>query len=320
MASLTLADHNWVHCRFPLEMAEDAAIPQQLAAVSGSGFHARWRIPPPREANDQRRRLPGLGACCGRSSCARISTNVSCAVWALLGAAVLVLAAFVLYERRLLVRGGDPVFDPTLMRSRSFSAGLIASVLFFSGIGSLFLMLSVYLQDGAGRTALETGLTILPYAIGSLITSGIGVAFAARAGRVLLVAGSLVVALSYIALWAVVNSGEDPGYWPLAGGLFLGGLCLGLVVPILVNVILAGVPAQHAGAAGGVLSTVNQIGGAVGIATLTTAFFAAVSSDSGRGLDVYGPALGGVLLVSAALYVVAGLAMCLLPKTAPQHG
>lgn len=240
--------------------------------------------------------------------------------WALLGAAVVILAAFVLYERRLLVRGGDPVFDPTLIESRSFSAGLIASLLFFSGIGSLFLMLSVYLQDGAGRTALETGLTILPYAIGSLITSGIGVAFAARAGRVLLVAGSLVVALSYIALWAVVNSGEDPGYWPLAGGLFVGGLGLGLVVPILVNVILAGVPGQHAGAAGGVLSTVNQIGGAVGIATLTTAFFAAVSSGSGRGLDVYGPALGGVLLVSAALYVVAGLAMCLLPKTAPQHG
>ncbi|GAA1657631.1 hypothetical protein GCM10009806_28060 [Microbacterium flavum] len=240
--------------------------------------------------------------------------------WALLGAAVVVLAVFVLYERRLLARGGDPVFDPTLIKSRSFSAGLIASVLFFSGIGSLFLMLSVYLQDGAGRTALETGLTILPYAIGSLITSGIGVAFAARAGRLLLVAGSLVVALSYVALWAAVNTGEDPGYWPLAGGLFLGGLGLGLVVPILVNVILAGVPGQHAGAAGGVLSTVNQIGGAVGIATLTTAFFAAVSSGSGRGLDVYGPALGGVLLVSAVLYVVAGLAMCLLPRTAPQHG
>ena len=239
--------------------------------------------------------------------------------WALLVAAVIVLGVFVGYERRITRRGGEPIFDPGLLKTRSLSAGLIASVLFFSGIGSLFLMLSVYLQDAAGRTALETGLVMLPYAIGSIISSGIGVALAAKAGRALLVTGSLTVAASYIALWAVVKDGTDPGYWPLAVALFIGGLGLGLVFPILVNVILADVPGRQAGAAGGVLSTVNQIGGAIGIATLSTAFFTLIPQDQEPTLTSYGPAFGTVLIASAVIYVLSALVMILLPKTAPSH-
>jgi sugar phosphate permease len=126
----------------------------------------------------------------------------------------------------------------------------------------------------------------------------------------LLVIGTLVVAISHVALWAVVREGTDPGYWPLAAGLFIGGLGLGLVVPILINVILAGVPARDAGSAGGVHSTAIQIGGALGIGTLSTAFFARAKH--------YGPALGVVLVASAIVYVVAALVMLMLPKAAPR--
>ncbi len=52
------------------------------------------------------------------------------------------------------------------------------------------------LQLGTGRSAWETGLITLPYAIGSLITSGLGGQLAPKAGRLVLVAGSLTVALS----------------------------------------------------------------------------------------------------------------------------
>lgn len=238
----------------------------------------------------------------------------------ILATGVLVFAIFISVEKRLARRGGEPVFNPTLLRNRAFSAGLIASLLFFSGIGSLFLMLSVYLQVGAGRTPLETGVAILPYAIGSMITSGIGVAFAARAGRVLLVTGALVVAGSYVMLWAAVKDGTDPGYWPVTAGLFVGGLGLGLVVPILVNVILAGVPGRDAGSAGGVLSTVIQIGGAIGIATLSTTFFGLANSASPEPtLAQYGPALGTVLLAAAIVDVASALVMVFLPKAAPSH-
>ncbi|QIP87832.1 MFS transporter [Streptomyces sp. Tu 2975] len=243
------------------------------------------------------------------------------ASYALLAAGIILLTIFLAYERSLAGRGGEPVFDPALLRIRAFAIGLSASVLFFGGIGSFFLTLSVYLQLGTGRTAWETGLVILPYALGSIITSGLGVALAAKAGRALLIIGSLTIAASQLVLLAVIRDGSDPGFWLLALGLFIGGLGLGLAAPILVNVVLAGIPGRNAGAAGGVLSTVNQIGGSIGIAVLGTIFFAAVtgSTTDAPGLADYGHALSIVLVVTAVLYLVAGLVMLALPKAAAEH-
>ncbi len=241
--------------------------------------------------------------------------------YALLAAGIVVLAIFLVYERRLTGRGNEPVFDPALLRIRAFTVGLAASVLFFGGLGSYFLTLSIYLQNGTGRTAWETGLVILPYALGSIVTSGLGVALAAKAGRTLLIAGSLTIAASHLVLWSVIKDGDDPGYWLLALALFIGGLGLGLAAPILVNVVLAGVPGRNAGAAGGVLSTVNQIGGAAGIAVLGTVFFTSVTGPAAGApaLPDYSHALGIVLIVSAALYLITALVMLALPKTAAEH-
>ncbi|MFF4448763.1 MFS transporter [Streptomyces sp. NPDC001502] len=243
------------------------------------------------------------------------------ASYALLAAGIVLLTIFLAYERSLAGRGGEPVFNPALLRIRAFAIGLSASVLFFGGIGSFFLTLSVYLQLGTGRTAWETGLVILPYALGSIITSGLGVALAAKAGRALLITGSLTIAASQLVLLAVIRDGSDPGFWLLALGLFIGGLGLGLAAPILVNVVLAGIPGRNAGAAGGVLSTVNQIGGSIGIAVLGTIFFAAVtgSTADAPGPADYSHALSVVLVVTAVLYLVAGLVMLALPKAAVEH-
>ncbi|HUR04084.1 MAG TPA: MFS transporter [Nonomuraea sp.] len=238
--------------------------------------------------------------------------------FALMAAGVLLLAGFLCYERSVVRRGGRPVLDPTLLRTRGFSAGLLASVFFFGAIAALFLTLSIYLQAGTGRTAWQTGLVVLPYAIGSIITSGVGVALAAKAGRALLISGSLAMAASQALLWFLVRDGQNPGYWMLALALFVGGLGLGLAAPILVNVVLAGVPGQDAGAAGGVLSTVNQIGGAAGIAALGSIFFAAVDSPvaGASQLDVFGNAFAAVIPVEIAFYLLAAVLMLLLPRTA----
>ncbi|TDE56687.1 MFS transporter [Nonomuraea mesophila] len=241
---------------------------------------------------------------------------------ALVAAGVIVVSIFLAYERRLTARGHEPVLDPALLRIRAFAIGLSVSVLFFGGLGPFFLTLSIYLQNGTDRTAWETGLVILPYALGSIITSGLGVALAARAGKALLIAGSLTIAASQLILWGIIRDGGDPGYPLLALALLVGGLGLGLAAPILVNVVLAGIPGRNAGAAGGVLSTVNQIGGAIGIAVLGTVFFTAVtgSATGTPGPADYGHALGIVLVVSAALYVVAALVTLALPKTAGEPG
>ncbi|MFG1991961.1 MFS transporter [Actinoplanes sp. NPDC048988] len=228
--------------------------------------------------------------------------------WAMLVAGLGLLAGFVAYERRVANRGGQPILDPALLTVRPFTAGLAASVLFFGALASFFLVLSIYLQSETGRSAWQTGLVLLPYAIGSMLTSGAGVALAAKAGRALLVTGSLTLAASQGLLWLLVRDGGTPGYWPLAGALFLGGLGLGLAAPILVNVVLAGVPGRQAGAAGGVLSTVTQIGGAAGVAVLGTVFFSAPDG------------LARVMPWQVAAYLLAALVMLALPRTAAAPG
>lgn len=242
--------------------------------------------------------------------------------WGLLVAGVLVLAGFLLYERALVRRGGEPVFDPALLQMRPFTAGLAASVLFLGPIASFFLVLSIYLQAGTGRSAWDTGVVTLPYAIGSMLTSGAGVALASKAGRALLVTGALTMAASQALLWWLVRDGATPGPWSLATVMFIGGLGLGLGAPILVNVVLAGVPGRAAGAAGGVLSTVTQIGGATGVAVLGTVFFNALTTPPDAGSStahLFGQALAHVMPWQVAAYLLAAIGMLALPKTAPTH-
>ncbi|MCK9868465.1 MFS transporter [Nocardiopsis dassonvillei] len=233
-------------------------------------------------------------------------------------------ALFLVREQRLVARGGQPVLDPALLRVRAFSCGLAVSLLFFGALGSFFLLLSLYLQLGTGRSALETGLVILPYAVGSIATSGVGVQFAHRFGRTLLVTGALLLALSQFLLLLVVSGGSDPSFWALGVPLLVGGLGLGLTAPSLINVILAGVPARGAGAAGGVLTTVTQIGNALGVAVLGAVFFARLErslTDGAAAPAAYGDALGAILPWQCACYVAAAALMFLLPRRAgaPAH-
>jgi EmrB/QacA subfamily drug resistance transporter len=215
--------------------------------------------------------------------------------WVLLGCGLLGLGGFVAYERRV----DRPVLNPLLLRNRAFARGLAASAAFFAGLAAFFLLLSVYLQNGIGHSALATGLITVPYATGSLLASGAGIKLA-RYGRRLPIIGSLVIAVSHLLMWLVVTAIATPTWWQIGIPLFVGGLGLGLAAPQLVNVVLAGVPGREAGAAGGVLSTVNQVAGSAGVAALGAVFFAHATIGGG---------FASILPWQAGLYVVSALLM-----------
>lgn len=239
--------------------------------------------------------------------------------FALLALSVPTAIAFVARESRLARSGGQPLLDPALLKVRSFAAGLVVVLFFFGSIGAFFLLLVLYLQLGTDRSALATGVIMLPYAVGSVITSGIGVQLAPRAGRVLLISGALVLGGSQALMWAVVRGGEDPGYWLLGLPLFIGGLGLGLAAPSLINVVLAGVPARDAGAAGGVLTTVSQVGAAVGVAVLGVVFFDTLEESFATGAApsvAYADAFTAVLPFQVGAYALAAVLMLALPATA----
>src|SRR4051794_1253007 len=96
------------------------------------------------------------------------------ATWLLIPAAVVLLGLFVLWEFGYTRRGKEPVVDLALFRMRSFSFGSAMITLFFAGFTPLFFVFTLYLQTGLRYSALEAGLAITPFAVGSAAAAAIG--------------------------------------------------------------------------------------------------------------------------------------------------
>ena len=115
-------------------------------------------------------------------------------VFALMAAAMPLLAFFARYERRKELRGGSPLVSMALFRDRSFSAGLVVVLVFFSGIVGFFLAFTIFLQLGLGYTPLQSALTTFPSSIGLVAASQVSARLAPRLGRAVLAVGALVMA------------------------------------------------------------------------------------------------------------------------------
>jgi len=213
-----------------------------------------------------------------------------------MGAAVPVLAAFAVYERHKKALDGSPLVDLDLFRQRAFVPGLLVAGIFFMGIPAFFLTFSLWLQIGLGFSALHAGLTGAPFAVGSALASAASVRLAPALGRRILSAGSLLLVAGMVALiWTVGRYGGAIHSWQLLPALLVCGLGLGSVIAPLVNVVLAGIRGQDAGAASGVLSTVQQVGGAVGVALIGVVFFGLLGSQAAGVADDLIPGLRGQL-------------------------
>jgi EmrB/QacA subfamily drug resistance transporter len=233
-----------------------------------------------------------------------------------MAASVPVLAGFLLYERRKKALDGSPLVDPDLFRQRSFVPGLLVAGIFFMGIPAFFLTFSLWLQIGLGFSALHAGLTGAPFAVGSALASAASVRLAPTLGRRILSLGSLLLVAGMAGLiWTVDRYDGGIHSWQLLPALLVCGLGLGCVVAPLVNVVLAGIRGQDAGAASGVLTTVQQVGGAVGVAVIGVIFFGLLGSQAAAVADDLVPGLraglqGAGLPPAATRQVEAGFRTC----------
>jgi len=199
-----------------------------------------------------------------------------------MAAAVPVLAVFAAWERRKTAADGSPLVDLGLFRQRAFVAGLLVAGIFFMGIPAFFLTFTLWLQIGLGFTALHAGLTAIPFAVGSALASTASVRLAPRLGRRILSLGTLLITIGMAGVIATVDRyGGATHSWQLIPALAVCGLGLGSVIAPLVNVVLAGIRGQDAGSASGVLTTVQQLGGAVGVALIGVIFFGLLGSHAG---------------------------------------
>ena len=223
--------------------------------------------------------------------------------WLLVPLALLVLGAFLAWQRIYRARGHEPLVDLSLYRRRSYAFGSIIITAYFAGFTPLFFLLTLFLQRGHGYSALLAGVSSIPFAIGSALSAVFGGRVVHRFGRKLTATGLALVGVGFAGVLVVVHSysGSDVG-WALAAPLLIAGVGSGLVISPNQAITLSQVPVERAGTAGGLLQTGQRIGSAIGIAFAGAVFFARVSATHGRG---WATALERGVLVALALLVLA---------------
>jgi EmrB/QacA subfamily drug resistance transporter len=202
-------------------------------------------------------------------------------IWAMLVLSVPVLVGFVVLQRRKTAAEAGPLLLMTLFRNKAFRAGLVLSSVFFLGVAPFFFGFSLYLQVGLGFTALHSGLITFPFALGSAFASSQSDKLVQRIGTRVLSIGTALLTLSMVGVILVINaSGRELHAWAIGPVLFVAGLGLGLFIAPVTNLVLAGIQGREAGSASGVLSTMQQIGGALGVAVIGIVLFGLLGSNA----------------------------------------
>ena len=180
-------------------------------------------------------------------------------------ASAVLLVAFALWEQRQ----DEPLVPFSIFRLQTLTAANVAGFVMGTALFAMFLMLTLYMQQVLGMSALKTGLGYLAVAGTAVIWANVAAAVVNRIGvKPALIFGmaALTAGLLYF-----TQVSPDGSYWV---DLFPGFLVLGIAIPFafvpITIAALAGTKPEEAGLASGLINTAQQIGGAVGIALLST--------------------------------------------------
>ncbi|MFE1776165.1 MFS transporter [Streptomyces sp. NPDC059008] len=215
--------------------------------------------------------------------------------------AAVLLTAFVVIERA----ASRPMLPLSLLRGPAVNGMLIAAgVYYFSAFGFL-PVLSLWLQNAAGLSALSTSLVITVQPAAFFATSAlVGSALHRIPVRWTLGGGTLIVAVGNLSFLVVDAASSWPALLP---GLLLTGLGAGLVSPVLPAAAMSCAPPTHTGTVAAAANSARQLGLALGIALLGTLFHQH-ASGSGSTSAAYARALHAVFLTAAAIALAGGLA------------
>jgi hypothetical protein len=231
----------------------------------------------------------------------------------MLAASVPVLVWFFREERRAAQHGRDPVIDLDLFRLVSFRRGLAMITAYFFGGSALFLILSLYEQQGLGSTPLDAVKTFIGFAIALLLSSIIATRHVARRRMLFLHVGFGLICVGLaIVVAGLATADRGDARTAIFVGLAVYGLGQGGVSPVMFASAISAVPLRSAGAASGVLSTCTQVSSAVGI-TLIGLVFSTVLAG-GQGALTHAHAAMWALSINLASMLGAALLAWRLPK------
>ena len=186
-------------------------------------------------------------------------------VLGILAVAVVLLGAFVLIEQRSV----EPLVRLSIFSVKTVRGANVAMFVVAAGLFAMFFFNTLYVQRVLGYSPLEAGLAFLPFTLGIIIGAGLAQPLLPRLGpREVPVIGSLIAAAG---LLLFLRLSPDSTYLAdLLPGIMLASIGMGLVFVPVTLIATSGVPVDDAGLASGLFNTAQQIGGALGLALLTT--------------------------------------------------
>jgi EmrB/QacA subfamily drug resistance transporter len=215
---------------------------------------------------------------------------------------VALLVAFVVIEQR----ASAPLVRLSIFRTRSLTTANIAMFLVGSGLFAMFFFNSLYIQRVLGYGPLKAGLAFLPFTAGILVSAGFASTFSPRLGvRPIAIGGMVISAIGLLLLTQVSVGGSYAA--DVLPALVITSLGLGAVFVPLTLIATTGLDNDDQGLASGLFNTSQQIGGALGLAILST--FAASKTSSEHGVSKAAALVDGfhVAFAGGAAFVLAAL-------------
>ena len=221
--------------------------------------------------------------------------------------AVVLLVSFVVVEKR----SAEPLVRLSIFRVRSLTTANLVMFLVASGLFAMFFFNTLYIQRVLGYGPLKAGLAFLPFTAGIMVSAGLASTFATRIGvRPIAAAGMVLTAGGLVWLSQLPVHGSY--LTDLLPPLVLSSLGMGAVFMPLTLVATTGLEDEDQGLASGLFNTSQQIGGALGLAILSTV--AAGRSAHAGGSTAHALVVGfrwafagGAVFVAAALVTMLAL-------------
>jgi MFS family permease len=225
-------------------------------------------------------------------------------VWLYVGLGVVILALFIGHAWTREKNGRAPLVSVGLFANLTSNLGLLTQNLQWLVLQGAFFVISVFLQQVRGFSAIETGLVLVPTTIGLLLSSAAAPRMARRhRQRRLIRFGFFVTALGLGLLLAL--GGTNPSVWSYIPGLFLMGVGIGIMLTASVNLVQSAWPESVQGDISGVSRSVSNLGSSLGVAIAGSLVAGAIP---GGGQYFY------ALVIVGGFAIVGWVAALLIPR------
>jgi EmrB/QacA subfamily drug resistance transporter len=217
----------------------------------------------------------------------------------LFGAFVVLIAAFIFIE----LRQRAPMLDLTLFKNRTFTGANTTMLLVALSMFGVFFFVSLFVQNVLGYSPIQAGAAFLPMTTCIIVFAPVAGRLSDRIGSRWLMGGGLLLVSCSLALFSVLDA--QSSFWHLLPALLVGGAGMATAMTPTTAAAMGSVPVDKAGVGSGVLNSMRQVGGALGVAIMGAILGSYISVPIANPLYL-GQFVDGF---QAALRVAAGIAL-----------